>query len=155
MVIKCVGKKHTAHIYVSNIHSKISINNLLSIDHFLQDENIELQMAFFIQQYIMDTLLYTYPISLMPKMLFRNLFATFQSEITNCDPQPIVLNMKKFHIHFCFSSSLKNQVRVMHLQVESFQPSSNWPSGWRMHPLLSSSCSPQFPTPIHTACISC
>lgn len=97
----------------------------------------------------------TYLIFLMPKMLFGNVFSIFQSEVTNCDPQPIVLNMKKFHIHFCFSASLKNQVRVVLLKVENSQPSSDWPPGWWMHPPLSSPCSPQFPTLMHTACISC
>ena len=77
----------------------------------------------------MDTLPYRLPfLKEMVKMSFRNVFSIFKSEVTNCGPQPTVLNIKKFRSHSCFPASLTNQIRTVFSHSNSLQPSSDWPS---------------------------
>ena len=48
-------------------------------------------------------------------------FLIFKSEVISYGPEPIALNLKTFYVHSYFSASLKNQVKLMLLHVDSLQ----------------------------------
>lgn len=109
--------KKTTHIYVAITHCQTSVNNLVCISHNSESRYLRDGMSWHIlnsnglfsfgnRLWTLSHSSYLFFFFLMVKMSFRNVFSIFKSEVTNCGPQPTVLNIKKLRLHSCFPGFL-------------------------------------------------